>query len=89
MDKCALYAGLYMVTLLLLTGYLCEWTIPPEFGGMSYGCAEETGIFTVRDAAKVSVGAAIICAFGLIGLKLVLWKCATNDSDDNMLTGAE
>ena len=87
MNKCTLYAWLYMATLLLLTGVLCELATPLESGGMSYGCGEEMSIFTVHDATKVLVSAAIICAWGIIGIHLVLWKCATAGKSKTHNTG--
>ena len=89
MNKCTLYAWAYMATLLLLTGVLCELTTTLESGGMSYGCGEEMPIFTFDAAAKVLVSAAIICAWGIIGIHLVLWKCATASKYNTNNTGDE
>ena len=89
MNKCTLYTWAYMATLLLLTGGLCEWATPLESGGMSYGCGEEMPIFTANDVAKVLVSAAIICTWGIIGIHLVLWKCATAGNSNTNTTGDE
>ena len=76
MNKCTLYAFGYMTTFLLLAGYLHEWVVALEYGGLSYGCGEETPIFTVYDAVKVFVSAVIICVWGIIGVKSVVRTCA-------------
>ena len=89
MNKCTLYAWLYMATLLLLTGVLCELATPLESGGMSYGCAEEIRVFTFHDAVKVFVSAATICAWGITGIHFVLWKCATVGKSNTNNTGDE
>ena len=89
MNKCTLYAWLYMATLLLLAGCLCEWATPLGFGGMSYGCAEELGLFTSRDAVKVFVSAVVICALGISGIHFVLRKCATAGKSNTNNTGDE
>lgn len=87
MNKCTLYAWAYMAALLLLTGVLCEWATTLGSRGMSYGCAEELRIFTVPDAVKVFVSAATICAWGIIGIHFVLWKCATASESKTHNTG--
>lgn len=87
MNKCTLYALVYIATLLLLAGGMCEWATPLESGGMSYGCGEQMPIFTVNDAAKVLVSAATICTWGIIGIHLVLWKCATAGKSKTHNTG--
>ena len=89
MNKCTLYAVLYIGTLLLLTGCLCEWATTLEIGGMSYGCGEEIPIFTTNDAVKTFVSAALICVWGIIGIHLVLWKCAALNDNNTVLTGDE
>ena len=84
MNKCTLYTMVYMATLLLLAGCLCEWASPLRIGGLSYGCGEEMPIFTVDDCIKTIVSAVILCVGGIIGIHFVLWKCATHD---NLRTG--
>ena len=77
MNKCTLYAGMYMATLLLLTGCLCEWATPLEIGATSYGCGEEIPIFTVNDATKILVSMVMVAAVGIIGQNLVVRTCTT------------
>ena len=89
MNKCTLYAGLYMATLLLLAGCLFEWATTLEFGGMSYGCGEEMPIFTANDAAKVLISAATICAWGIVGQILVVRTCTALHESKTSNTGDE
>ena len=87
MNKCILYAGTYVATLLLLTGGLCEWATALEWGGMSYCCGEEIPVFTINGAVKVLVSATLICVWGIIGIHLVLWKCEPLNDNNTILTG--